>query len=132
MVHLLRGRPSNRKLLAAVQGRILAQVRPGLRGARVELERRLDATLWVRFRGSYFSLRPSPPPATPFGLLGLLPRKTRNQNAYTFPLPTTLGGGHFYLAKKRPFLPCVDTQTGISQKPRESQPTLFQLGAPQR
>lgn len=45
-----------------------AQVRPGLRGARVELERRLDATLWVRFRGSYLSLHPSPPPATPFGL----------------------------------------------------------------
>ena len=49
-----------------------AQVRAGLRGARVEVERRLDGSRWVRFRGSYLSLRPcpSPPPApaTSFGL----------------------------------------------------------------
>lgn len=49
-----------------------AQVRAGLRGARVEVERRLDGSRWVRFRGSYLPLLacPAPPPAaaTPFGL----------------------------------------------------------------
>ena len=42
-----------------------AEVRAGLRGARVEVERRLDGSLWVRFRRSYLSLRPcpSPPPS---------------------------------------------------------------------
>ena len=83
------------------------QVRRGLRGG-VELERRLDATLWVRFRGSYLSLRPSPPPAPPsaYGLRGLPPSKTRNQNANTIPLPPPLEedisirqkSGHFYFA----------------------------------
>jgi Helix-turn-helix domain len=35
-----------------------AEVRAGLRGARVEVERRLDGSLWARFRGSYLSLKP--------------------------------------------------------------------------
>jgi transposase len=35
-----------------------AEVRAGLRGARIEVERRLDASLWARFRGSYLSLKP--------------------------------------------------------------------------
>ena len=49
-----------------------AEVRAGLRGARVEVERRLDGSHWVRFRGSYLPLVacPAVPPrsATPFGL----------------------------------------------------------------
>ncbi len=47
------------------------EVRAGLRGAQVELEQRLDHTIWVRFRGSYLSLRPCPPvrlAASPSGL----------------------------------------------------------------
>ncbi len=36
------------------------EVRAGLRGARVEVEHRLDNTVWVRFRSSYLSLRPCP------------------------------------------------------------------------
>jgi len=52
------------------------QVRAGLRRARVEVERRLDGSHWVRFRGSYLPLVPCPavpqpvaPPAsaTPVG-----------------------------------------------------------------
>jgi hypothetical protein len=45
-------------------------VRPGLRRARVELEWRLDGSLWLRFRGRYFPLRrcPTPLTATPSGL----------------------------------------------------------------
>ena len=35
-----------------------AEVRGGLRGARIEVERRLDGSLWARFRGSYLSLKP--------------------------------------------------------------------------
>ncbi len=48
------------------------QVRAGMRGARVEVERRLDGRHWVRFRGHYLPLLPCPvaPPASasPFGL----------------------------------------------------------------
>jgi winged helix-turn helix protein len=36
------------------------EVRAGLRAARVEIEQRLEGTIWVRFRGSYLSLRPCP------------------------------------------------------------------------
>jgi len=48
------------------------QVRAGLRGARVEVERRLDGSHWLRFRGSYLPLVacPAAPRAalTPSGL----------------------------------------------------------------
>jgi hypothetical protein len=48
------------------------QVRAGLRGASVEIERRLDGSHWLRFRGRYLTLRhcPEPPPraASPSGL----------------------------------------------------------------
>jgi hypothetical protein len=76
-----------------------AQVCAGLPGARAEIERRLDGSHWLRFRGRY------------------LPIENRNPESEskpnTLPLPTTLGGnrgsGHFYLAKNRTFLLCVDT-----------------------
>jgi transposase len=47
------------------------EVRAGLRGARVALERRLDGTHWLRFGKQYLPLRPCPEPprlATPSGL----------------------------------------------------------------
>ena len=47
------------------------QVCAGLRGARVEIERRLDGSHWLRFRGRYLSLHPcpaAPRPAAPSGL----------------------------------------------------------------
>jgi hypothetical protein len=43
----------------------------GLRGAQVEIERRLDGTHWLRFRGRYLSLQPcpnAPRSASPSGL----------------------------------------------------------------
>jgi len=46
-------------------------VQPGLRGARVELERRLDGGMWLRFRNHYLALHPCPEPplaASPSGL----------------------------------------------------------------
>jgi hypothetical protein len=47
------------------------QVCAGLRGARAEIERRLDGTHWLRFRGRYLPLTAcpaAPPCASPFGL----------------------------------------------------------------
>ena len=46
------------------------QVTPGMRGAPVEVEQRLDGTMWLRFRGSYLRLTPCPAPlpASPSGL----------------------------------------------------------------
>jgi transposase len=48
------------------------QVCAGLRGAAVEMERRLDGSHWLRYRGRYLHLRPCPeparPPASPSGL----------------------------------------------------------------
>jgi len=47
------------------------QVCAGLRGARVEIERRLDGSEWLRFRGRYLPLHPcpeAPRSATPSGL----------------------------------------------------------------
>jgi len=48
------------------------EVRAGLRGAQVEIERRLDGSHWLRFRRRYLHLRhcPEPPPraASPSGL----------------------------------------------------------------
>ncbi len=43
------------------------QVRAGLRGARVEIERRLDGTHWLRFHGSYLPLVACPA-ATPMSV----------------------------------------------------------------
>ena len=72
-----------------------AQVRAGLRGARVEVERRLDGSRWVRFRGSYLSLRPcpSPPPApanplrpTAYGACGPKERQTKVHSPSRSPL----------------------------------------------
>ena len=39
------------------------EVRAGLRGALVEIERRLDGSHWLRFRKRYLRLRPCPEPA---------------------------------------------------------------------
>jgi len=39
------------------------EVCAGLRGAQVEVERRLDGSHWLRFRGRYLPLRPCPKPA---------------------------------------------------------------------
>jgi hypothetical protein len=48
------------------------EVRVGLRGAHVEIERRLDGSHWLRFRGRYLRLRhcsqPTPCAASPSGL----------------------------------------------------------------
>ena len=58
------------------------EVCAGLRGAQVEIERRLDGTHWLRFRGRYLSLLPcpnAPRSASPSGLRppGLADRKPK-------------------------------------------------------
>jgi Transposase and inactivated derivatives len=46
-----------------------AHVQPGLRRSRVVVERRLDGSSWVRYRGRHLPLRTAPPPAArPSGL----------------------------------------------------------------
>ena len=62
------------------------QVCAGLRGAAVEIERRLDGSHWLRYRGRYLHLRPCPQPlrpsASPSGLRppGLADQTTRPKN----------------------------------------------------
>src|SRR6202795_3333609 len=59
------------------------EVCAGLRGAQVEVERRLDGSHWLRFRGRYLRLRHCPAPlrpsASPSGLrpLGLAERRAK-------------------------------------------------------
>jgi transposase len=70
-----------------------AEVRPGLRGARVQVERRLDGSVWVRFRDGYLSLTPCPAAAavlaaSPCGLRPPgLAAKTKPKTKY-IPPPT--------------------------------------------
>jgi hypothetical protein len=59
------------------------EVCAGLRGAQVEIERRLDGSHWLRFRGRYLSLRPCPDAvrsASPSGLRppGLADQSTKH------------------------------------------------------
>ena len=62
------------------------EVCAGLRGAAVEIERRLDGSHWLRYRGRYLPLRPCPEPlrpsASPSGLRppGLAERSTKPPN----------------------------------------------------
>jgi hypothetical protein len=53
-------------------GVVREEVCAGLRGAAVEIERRLDGSHWLRYRGRYLRLRSCPdpprPPASPSGL----------------------------------------------------------------
>jgi transposase len=44
-------------------GVVREEVCAGLRGAAVEIERRLDGSHWLRYRGRYLHLRPCPEPA---------------------------------------------------------------------
>ena len=54
------------------------EVRPGLRGARVAVERRLDGSSWVRFRDGYLSLHPCPDGAG-FGSKSFRPTASRTR-----------------------------------------------------
>ena len=67
-------------------GLLREEVCAGLRGAAVEIERRLDGSNWMRYRGRYLHLRPCPEPArrsaSPSGLRppGLAEQTPRPQN----------------------------------------------------
>jgi transposase len=89
-----------------------ADVRPGLRRARVEVERRLDGSVWLRYRHAFVALGPCEV-ARP-----LNPSHARDR----FLLPIILGGGRFHLARKRTFLLCVDT-TPCPPGPRRVRPS---------
>jgi hypothetical protein len=102
-------------------GVLREEVCAGLRGAAVEIERRLDGSHWLRYRGRYLHLRPCPepvrPPASPSGLRppGPAEKTERPENKIKpkyhvrqITLGEDHGSGHFYLAKTRTFLLCVD------------------------
>jgi hypothetical protein len=67
-------------------GVLREEVCAGMRGAAVEIERRLDGSHWLRFRGRYVHLRSCPEPAqmstSPSGLRppGLVERTPRTKN----------------------------------------------------
>jgi transposase len=67
-------------------GVVREEVCAGLRGAAVEIERRLDGNHWLRYRGRYLHLRPCPEPvrqpASPSGLRppGLAEQLARPKN----------------------------------------------------
>jgi len=67
-------------------GVVREEVCAGLRGAAVEIERRLDGSHWLRYRGRYLPLRPCPEPvrrsASPSGLRppGLAEQTPRPKN----------------------------------------------------
>ena len=67
-------------------GVLREEVCAGLRGAAVEIERRLDGSHWLRYRGRYLHLRscpePAQTPASPSGLRlpGLAERIRRPEN----------------------------------------------------
>jgi transposase len=76
-------------------GVVRGEVCAGLRGAAVEIERRLDGSHWLRYRGRYLHLRPCPEPArrsaSPSGLRppGLAERtpKPKNQSKPKYHVP---------------------------------------------
>jgi hypothetical protein len=109
-------------------GVLREEVCAGLRGAAVEIERRLDGSHWLRYRGRYLHLRPCPEPerrsASPSGLRppGLAEQTPRPQNKpkpqYHVPADHPWrdhGSGHFYLAKTRTFLLCVDSVGAVKR-----------------
>jgi len=76
-----------------------AAVRPGLRGARVQVEKRLDGSAWVRFRERYLNIHPcsaaavlaaSPSGLRPPGLAAKTKTKTKYVPPPTHPWKRTL------------------------------------------
>ena len=74
-------------------GVLREEVRAGLRGAQVEIERRVDGSHWLRFRGRYLRLRhcPEPPPraTSPSGLRppGLVAKNNKQPKPKYIPPP---------------------------------------------
>ncbi len=95
-------------------GVVREEVCAGLRGAAVEIERRLDGSHWLRCRGRYLRLRSCPepvrPPASPSGLRppGLAEQILRPQNKIK-PKYHVLAEHPWRRPWKRTFLLCVDT-----------------------
>jgi transposase len=92
-------------------GVVREEVCAGLRGAAVEIERRLDGSHWLRYRGRYLHLRFCPEPArtiaSPSGLRppGLAERTARPKNKIT-PKYHVPAEHPWRRPWKRTFLPC--------------------------
>jgi hypothetical protein len=88
------------------------EVCAGLRGAQVEIERRLDGSHWLRFRSRYLRLRHCPaaaPRAVSPSAYGLQDSPPIHSQKFTKVLLQTTHGGHFNMAENRTFLLCVDS-----------------------
>jgi hypothetical protein len=94
------GRRSHRQLEGHRWGVPREEVCAGLRGARVEIERRLDGSHGLRFRGRYLRLRPCPEPAprgkSPFKNLQKCPFEPSMADISIWQKPE-----HFYFALTR-------------------------------
>jgi hypothetical protein len=90
------------------------EVCAGLRSAQVEIERRLDGSHWLRFRGRYLRLRhclaAEPRAVSPSGPTASRTHRHSTRKKFTKVLLQTTHGGHFNMAENRTFLLCVDTQ----------------------
>jgi len=96
-------------------GVLREEVCAGMRGAAVEIERRLDGSHWLRFRGRYVHLRACPEPAqmptSPSGLRppGLVERTARTKNKIQ-PKYHVPANHPWRKSWNRTFLLCVDTR----------------------
>ena len=100
-------------------GVLREQVRAGLRGAHVEIERRLDGSHWLRFRGRYLRLRHCPEPRARGKSFRPTASRTCREEKQTTKIkihprsPTPMEDisiwqktGHFYFALTRIGRPC--------------------------
>src|SRR6267143_780679 len=77
----------------------LEEVCAGLRGAQVEIERRLDGTHWLRFRGRYLPLMPCPNAPRSASPSGLRPPGLAHQN----PTPLARIKTKYHVAANHPW-----------------------------
>jgi hypothetical protein len=116
------------------------QVRPGLRNARVQLERRLDGSRWLCFRGQFVPLRRCGPPRSATARTSGLRPSPWHRLVRRSPIPSLLSPakadisklpktGHFYFA-------LTDTQrrsksiTDDRRAPRQSFRAYLEASAP--
>ena len=76
------------------------EVCAGLRGAAVEIERRLDGSHWLRYRGRYLRLRPCPEPLRPFRK-SLRPTASRTRG--TNPRPKNKPKPKYHVPQEHPW-----------------------------
>jgi len=82
------------------------QVQAGLRGARVDVERRMDGSHWLRFGKQYLPLRPCPAPSRSPSPSGLRPAGLAERKSQPKPKCHPPANHPWRKPWKRTFLPC--------------------------